>query len=57
MPTLYSSDLAASDYYLLMAMANDFDGEKFALRKLYEKRRSQFFANKVLTLSNKAMHI
>ncbi|KAG5308008.1 SETMR methyltransferase, partial [Acromyrmex insinuator] len=42
----YSPDLTSSDYHLFLSMANDFAGEKFALREACENRLSQFFANR-----------
>lgn len=32
----YGSDLAPIDYYLLLSMANNFSGVKFALREAFE---------------------
>ncbi|QQP51383.1 Putative DD34D transposase [Caligus rogercresseyi] len=38
----YIPDLAPSDYYLFLSMANDFTGEKFASREACENRLSIF---------------
>ncbi|QQP54762.1 Transposase, partial [Caligus rogercresseyi] len=42
----YSPDLAPSDNYLFLSMANDFGGEKFASRKACENLPTHFFANR-----------
>ncbi|QQP54383.1 Histone-lysine N-methyltransferase SETMAR [Caligus rogercresseyi] len=67
----YSPDLAPSDYYLFLYMANDFAGEKFASREACENRLSHFanreegfYENGIMKLpskwqqvSNKTVHI
>lgn len=42
----YSPDLSPSAYNLLLYIATDFAGEKFASREAYENRLSQFFTNR-----------
>lgn len=41
----YSPDLAASNDYLFLSMANDFTAEKYGTREVSETQLSQVLAN------------
>ena len=51
----YSAEQATSDYYLLLSMANDFAGEKFASRTACENRRLSFLSFCISKISNKTV--